>query len=117
MAIVSDGGIFDPIAREFVIRYVEKIARMLDQQARVDFDLTNITEEAMTLLFELCFCGVAAFEDQSGFQGGGKTFTPRAAFEADKDSDPPTILVGHTLLHGLIEDDVLLAGIERARRR
>ena len=115
MAIDHNERIFGPIADEFVVRYVKTIALNLHRNDLVPFDV-HVYDTAMSdLLFELCFLGIAQFEEQSGFEGDGKTYTPRAAFETDRNAPSPTLLLGDTLLHGLVEDDVLNEGIARAR--
>ncbi|WP_422370149.1 hypothetical protein [Hoeflea sp.] len=115
MSIIQDNQLFEPIATEFVIRYVAVIARLLDQSPLVDFSLDSLTDEMNGLLFDLCFFGVVQLEEQSGFEGNGKTYTPRVAFETDRSTAEPNILLGDTIVHGLIETPVLEAGLARAR--
>lgn len=115
MGLIQDNALFADISREFAVRYVALMARVFHSEDLVSFDLHNITDRDRDLLSNLCFFGLVNFEEQSGFDGAGKTYTPRVAFETDKTNAEPTVLIGANLVHGLIEDDVLNAGIERAR--
>lgn len=117
MGLIQDNTLFAGITREFVIRYVEHTARILHGQDLVVFDLEQVTGDARDLLFDLCFIGILNFEEQGGFDGAGKSYTPRVAFETDKTNPEPTVLIGDTIVHGLIEDDVLDAGLAGARAK
>lgn len=115
MAIDHDDSIFGPLAREFVVRYVEKTALLLHRERSVSFDLLVYDTAMSDLLFNVCFLTIAQFEEQSGFESNGCAYTPRVAFETKRPASSPNLLVGDTLLHGLVEDDVLNEGVSRAR--
>lgn len=115
MAIDHDNSIFNPLAHEFVVRFVEKTALLLHRERSVSFDLIVYDTAMSDLLFSLCFLTIAQFEEQSGYDSNGKTYTPRVTFETDRSASTPNLLVGDTLLHGLVEDDVLDEGVSRAR--
>ena len=117
MSLVQNNPLFAGISREFAVRYVDLMARILHQEELVNFDLANITPDADYLLGNICFAGSLNFEEQSGFDGDGKTYTPRVAFETDEGGPHPTVLIGDTQVHGLFEDDVIKEGIERAQKK
>lgn len=114
MALITDDTVFGDIARAFVVRHVDLVARILHNDPTVPFDAFAITPEADRLLFDLCFFTLASVEEQSGFPRGGDVYTPRIAFDTARGGGAD-VLVGTTVVHGLLEDDTMAEGLAMAR--
>lgn len=116
MPVNDNEEIFAQVSRDFVVRYIAGMALMLHREEAVDFDLNNVTPDADTLLFTFCFSGIAAFEDQNTIAAGDTTYVPRAVFEIRPRPDPATLLIGDTLLHGMVGDDTIAEALADARQ-
>lgn len=114
MLVTRDNETFGALSTEFAIRFVEFMARTLHQNSAAQFDLARMTPEAEALLYDICFFGIAQFEERSGMMHEGKRFGPLASFETIGQR-PYKIVIGDTVIHSLLEDDVMAEGVERAR--
>ncbi|MEM7695257.1 MAG: hypothetical protein AAF318_12465 [Pseudomonadota bacterium] len=112
MTVVIDHPLYGTLGREFVVRFIEAMARQLASSNLVNFDINNIGEEQMELLFSITFFGVGETEEQSGFEAGGQRYLPQLAF---KTTPGDGVVLGDTVLHGLIADEHLEEGLARAR--
>ena len=100
---------FDSLAKEFVVRYVEKTALLLDHQKLASFQINDVSEDMRELLFNICFLGLASFEEKSGFEIDGGTFTPRPAFETRADAGTGKLLLGNLHMHQLVDSSIDVA--------
>jgi len=116
MPLIENEKDFDPMARELVVRYIAKMARLLAGQKLVDFDLANLSEAGKDLLFDICFFGIAEFEEQSCIDAASPCLNPRVTFETKAPTMPPTLMLGSVFLHGLVDRDTINEGIARARQ-
>lgn len=115
MDLIHDTNTFAPAARELAVRFIQRAAVVLHQAPEVDFDVADHDAAQSDLLFNICFFGVAEFEEQSGIDVLGVRYTPRVSFEPLCGSAANTILIGNTLVHGQIEQKQLAEGVTRAR--
>ena len=111
----NDEQAYAEFAQEFAVRFAQTTASLLSESPIVDFDLDTIDTQQMDLLFNLCFFGIAAFEEQSGFFRDEKKFVPRPVFEPVPKKENPSFLIGSIAIHGQVEDDILKEGIERVK--
>lgn len=116
MPLIQDDRLFGDISREFVVRHVDLLARILHSDPSVPFDVFAMTAEADRLLFDLCFFSLASVEEQSGFDRNGNVYTPLLAFQTRRVGDSD-VLVGDTVVHGLVEDDTIKEGLALARSK
>ncbi|SNR76921.1 hypothetical protein [Puniceibacterium sediminis] len=105
---------FKIVATEFATRYVTAIAHQLRNSDLVTFSVDATTEEQSGILFDLCFFGMLQLEEQTGIEGDGQTWIPRVAFQEKGTTAEPNILLGDTIVHGLI-DQVQEAALMRLR--
>ena len=77
MGLVQDNALFAGICREFAIRFVDLTARILHDDKQASFDLENVTEDDRSLLFNLCFFGIANLEAQNRDRSITAQFGPR----------------------------------------
>lgn len=109
MRVIENEDEYRVLAQEFVIRYIEKTAALLNGQDFVPFEISNLNQESREFLYNLCFLGIAAFEEKSGFRFGDEVFTPRPTFELQNDLDSKTVLVGQQFLHELVDESIDIA--------
>lgn len=109
MRVIENEDEYRVLAREFVIRYIEKTAALLNGQDFVPFEIGNLDQESRNFLHNLCFLGIAAFEEKSGFQFGDEVFTPRPTFELQNNPGSKTVLVGQQFLHELVDESIDIA--------
>lgn len=105
---------FEVLARKLVVRYLEALAAGLARSQLVAFSLDKIGPAELDLMFDLGFIGIAQFEEQSGIAVRDATYTPRVAFEKGRAASAADVLIGDTLLHGLVDDDTIHEAIARA---
>lgn len=113
MSVIIDHPLYAALGREFVVRFIDRMARTLASSDLVDFDLNNIGEAQMDLLYDLAFFGIGETEEQSGFESGGAQYLPQLAFKAAAPGDG--VVLGDTALHGVIATEHLEEGLARAR--
>ncbi|WP_430250451.1 hypothetical protein [Neorhizobium sp. DAR64860/K0K1] len=120
MPIIDDAATFERLGREQAIRVATALARILNKSQLVDFDLASPGEAERKLLFDLAFFTIIVFETGANEVDGEQRFIARPTFEA-KGPDPVelandlTLIIGHTQIHGLLEDPELEEALVRAR--
>lgn len=117
MQLSQDNDTFAIAARELTVRFVRHVATIMHEAPEIAFDVTHSDASKSDLLFNMCFLGIVQFEELSGIDVNGAKHTPRVAFDINRNSPSNTVLIGDTLLHGLVEDSTLAEGVERARER
>ena len=115
MNVRRDDALYARFAARFVPGYVEAIARTLARSEAARFDLGAVDARAADLLYELCFFGLAQVEGRAPEMGRARHDLQVALRRAGGPGEPPTLWIGGTALHGLIDDDMLAAGLARAR--
>ncbi len=115
MTLLKDEMLYSNLSDEFIVRYVARIARILDREPLVKFSLSAMDQADRDLLFTVCYEGVVNFEDAPALNGAGQAYVPRPSFHTKSETDPD-VVVGDTLLHHLIDDPLIERGIEYARR-
>lgn len=114
MQTIQDNDLFAALSEELTIRFVTFMARLLHTNTAAIFDLQNLTPDANNLLHDMCFFGIAQFEEQSGIEQGTERYVPRPTFTPRRATDGP-LIVGDTIIHGLLSDEVLAEGVARAK--
>jgi hypothetical protein len=120
MPIIDDAATFDRLGREQAIRVATSLARVLNRSQLVDFDLASPGEAERTLLSGLAFFAIIVSETGASEVDGEQRYIARPTFEA-RSPDPVemannlTLIIGHTQIHGLLEDPELEEAMRRAR--
>lgn len=117
MQLTQDNNRFAIAARELTVRFVRNVATIMHEAPEIAFDVTHPEAVKSDLLFNMCFLGIAQFEELSGIDVSGMNHTPRVAFDTNRNSPSNTVLIGDTQLHGLVGNSTLAEGVERARER
>lgn len=106
---------FAHLGEELVTRMVAILARILNRSTLVDFNFDVIGDAQRDLLFDLSFFAVAVFEERGGIDLEGQRYFPRVTFQIGTSGSEPDLIYSGTILHGLVEDPILDAGLARAR--
>ncbi len=106
---------FAHLGEALATNMVAMLARILNRSTLVDFELDAIGDAQRDLLFELSFLAIAVFEDRGGIDFAGQKHFPRVTFEIGSSNGEPDLIYSGIILHGLVEDPVLYAGLARAR--
>lgn len=115
MKLTKDDPLYSTLSDQFVVRYVARIARILDREPLIKFNLDDVGQAERDLLFTVCFEGVVNFEDPRSCQDGGRAYRLRPVFQGEPDVETETMIFGDTAMHGLIDDPILELGIQRAK--
>lgn len=116
MQLNQNDDTFAIAVQELAVRFIQGIAICLHKSPDVAFDVTRADAANSDLLFDICFKGAIEFEEQSGIEVVGTKYTPRVVFDSSRFNNVHTILIGSSLVHGMIDSPQLAEGVMRARR-
>jgi hypothetical protein len=115
MPLSANERAFAELGEALARNMVAMLARILNQSTLVDFELDAVGEAQRNLLFDLSVLAIAVFEDRQGIDQRGQRHFPRVTFEIGNSSGEPDLIYSGVILHGLVEDPILDAGVARAR--
>lgn len=104
MKAIKNNSLFGPLAYEFALRYVKRIANTLHYSRYTPFNAVNTTIHDRIILLELCINGIKALEEQFDYQRPEAMYRPRPAFEYTSTSNTTSIIVGEIILNDILDE-------------
>ena len=120
MKVELDQEMYKIIASSYTKEVVKRLVVRLDEEKLVHFDVFNIDEDSINLIYSLSFDFLVSLEDFSGFDLDSQTFIAHCLFSDESDSPVnPKVLYSSDKridLHGGLTDELILEAIEEVKQ-